>query len=299
MATRHHHHQQRPGPTGHPTQPLPANHPPRSTHDPQHPPHPKRPTHHGHNNGQPAAATTARPVPNPPPLTGSPTCPTVCSGTQSTPESQPGPWSSRTRGANHYRPATPATGPLARLGGRRRGPVGRVCHRAHPRLDHHRARRPGRHPTTRPTHQPPTTRHPRADDRHQRHIAAQQLARAARMGSRRSRVTPAATTAPPATSAPQPPPARCPTRGPSTVRAAVARGGAMSRRTRLLIAVGGVGLEVLVVLLTNPADAPPWRTAISIAFAADRCRHLRPGVGRRPARQRPIRAPHHRLPTRS
>ncbi len=42
----------------------------------------------------------------------------------------------------------------------------------------------------------------------------------------------------------------------------------MSRRTRLLIAVAGVGFEVLVVLLTHPAEAPPWRTAISAAFGA-------------------------------
>ncbi|MEM7342491.1 MAG: hypothetical protein AAF467_27885 [Actinomycetota bacterium] len=42
----------------------------------------------------------------------------------------------------------------------------------------------------------------------------------------------------------------------------------MTRRTRLLIAVAGVALEVLVVLVTHPAEAPAWRNAISIAFAA-------------------------------
>lgn len=42
----------------------------------------------------------------------------------------------------------------------------------------------------------------------------------------------------------------------------------MTRRTRLLIAVAGVALEVLVVLVTHPADAPPWRNALSLAFGA-------------------------------
>ncbi|MEL7157626.1 MAG: hypothetical protein AAFN30_13630 [Actinomycetota bacterium] len=42
----------------------------------------------------------------------------------------------------------------------------------------------------------------------------------------------------------------------------------MRRRTRLLIAVAGVGFEVLVVLLTHPADAPAWRNAVSVGFAA-------------------------------
>ncbi|MEM7342474.1 MAG: hypothetical protein AAF467_27800 [Actinomycetota bacterium] len=42
----------------------------------------------------------------------------------------------------------------------------------------------------------------------------------------------------------------------------------MTRRTRLLIAVTGVALEVFLVLVTHPTDAPPWRNAISIAFAA-------------------------------
>ena len=40
------------------------------------------------------------------------------------------------------------------------------------------------------------------------------------------------------------------------------------RRGRLLLAVVGVGLEVLVVLLTQPASAPPWRVAVSIVFAS-------------------------------
>ncbi len=42
----------------------------------------------------------------------------------------------------------------------------------------------------------------------------------------------------------------------------------MTRRSRLLIAVAGVALEVLVVLLTHPADAPWWRDAASAIFAA-------------------------------
>ncbi len=42
----------------------------------------------------------------------------------------------------------------------------------------------------------------------------------------------------------------------------------MTRRTRLLIAVAGVALEVLLVLEQHPTDAPLWRTAISVVFAA-------------------------------
>ena len=46
------------------------------------------------------------------------------------------------------------------------------------------------------------------------------------------------------------------------------RGSLMSRRARLLAAVAGVGFEVVVVLLTHPADASTWQTAVAVAFAA-------------------------------
>ncbi len=42
----------------------------------------------------------------------------------------------------------------------------------------------------------------------------------------------------------------------------------MSRRTRLLITIAGVALEVLLVLESHPADAAPWRMAVSVVFAA-------------------------------
>lgn len=40
----------------------------------------------------------------------------------------------------------------------------------------------------------------------------------------------------------------------------------MTRRSRLLIAVAGVGLQVLLVLLTHPTDPPLWRSALTAVF---------------------------------
>ncbi len=42
----------------------------------------------------------------------------------------------------------------------------------------------------------------------------------------------------------------------------------MSRRTRLLITIAGVALEVLLVLGSHPTDASPWQVAVSVAFTA-------------------------------
>ena len=40
----------------------------------------------------------------------------------------------------------------------------------------------------------------------------------------------------------------------------------MTRRTRLLLSVTGVGLQVLLVLLTHPNDPPLWRSGLTVVF---------------------------------